>query len=135
MIDQDARDGWYQGRVIGQGAIAVECRSDDSAALEFLRRISDPESVACLTAERAFLAELGTGCDLPVAALAVAYETIGAHASDDPVELSLDALVASPDGTRIIRVDGSGFDPSALGREVAAQILDRGGGELLRKAR
>jgi hydroxymethylbilane synthase len=119
--------------MVGQGAIAVECRSDDEATIQALGLINDPDSHNALTAERAFLAELGTGCDLPVAALAVPYETIGLEAGDGPTEFSLDALVASPDGTKVIRFDSSGFEPVALGQLVAAEILRLGGGELLKK--
>jgi hydroxymethylbilane synthase len=126
--------------MVAQGAIAIECRSDDEATISLLRSINDPLSMACITAERSFLAELGTGCDLPVGALAVPYETIGVpgagvHGADGPPELSLDALVASEDGRRVVRVDSSGLDPVTLGRQVAALILERGGGELLRRSR
>ena len=130
--------------MVGQGAIAIECRADDDRMVELLRLINDPVSYAAVTAERAFLAELGSGCDLPVAALAVPYETIGDPADstvdaplelslDAPLELSLDALVASEDGSAIIRVDEGGFDPIALGQLVASMILERGGGDLLRR--
>ena len=119
--------------MVGQGAIAVECRSDDEATIEALRLINDPDSHTALTAERAFLAELGTGCDLPVAALSVPYETIGLEAGDGPTEFSLDALVAAPDGSKVIRFDSSGFDPVELGQLVAAEILRLGGAELLKK--
>ena len=119
--------------MVGQGAIAIECRSDDADVFAALRLINDPDSETALITERAFLAELGTGCDLPVAALAVPYETIGIERSDEPTEFSLDALVAATDGSKIVRSDASGFDPVALGRQVAAEILQRGGGELLRK--
>ena len=117
--------------MVGQGAIAVECRSDDERLIASLTLINDPDSHSALTAERAFLAELGSGCDLPVAALAVPYETIGVEADAGPTEFSLDALVASRDGTAVIRFDASGFDPVELGQLVAAEILRLGGGELL----
>ncbi len=119
--------------MVGQGAIAIECRSDDDRVIEALRLINDSDSHAALTAERAFLSELGSGCDLPVAGLAVPYEAIGLETGDGPTEFSLDALVASPDGRKVIRFDSSGFDPVALGRFVAAEILRQGGGDLLRK--
>ena len=118
--------------MVGQGAIAIECRSDDELVSAALQLIDDPISHACVRAERAFLAELGGSCDLPVAALAVPYETIGAETDDGPPELSLDALVAAADGSMVIRSDAAGYDPVTLGRLVAAQILERGGGDLLR---
>jgi hydroxymethylbilane synthase len=119
--------------MIGQGAIAVECRTDDDRTIEVLRRINDPHAFTALTAERAFLAELGTGCDLPVAALATPQETIGGETGSNPTGFCLDALIAAADGSKVIRVELNGFDPVALGQLVAAEILRLGGGELLQQ--
>lgn len=117
--------------MVGQGAIAIECREGDERVIDMLRLIDDPVSHGAITAERAFLAVLGSGCDLPVAALAVPYETIG-DPGDGQVEFSLDALVAAPDGATVIRADAGGFDPVLLGHLVASRILERGGGDLLK---
>jgi hydroxymethylbilane synthase len=119
--------------MIGQGAIAIECRSDDDELIEVLSSVNDHVSFQCLMAERAFLAELGSGCDLPVAGLAVPCETIGLDAADAALELSLDGLVASLDGTRVIRCDEYGTDPVALGKAVAAMVLAQGAAELLKR--
>ena len=55
---------------VGQGALAVQCRVDDEAASEVARAIDDAAAHRCLDAERAFLGELGGGCELPVGAYA-----------------------------------------------------------------
>jgi hydroxymethylbilane synthase len=115
---------------IGQGAIAVRCRAGDREALELMAHIDDPEAHRCVLAERAFLARLGGGCDAPV----------GAHASS-PVRgassgtLVLEGLVASEDGSVVVRRSASGDDPEALGTALAEQILTLdGGADLLERA-
>lgn len=109
----------------GQGALAVQCRADDSAALELLAAIDDPDCRAAVTAERAFLNALGGGCSAPVAAYA--QSTI--HNPQSRIQMT--GLVASPDGRRAVRVSGEGNDPLALGAELAQQALAQGAGELL----
>jgi hydroxymethylbilane synthase len=105
----------------GQGALAVQCRAADSQTLRFLSAIEDRSARLTSTAERAFLAGLGGGCSLPVAA----------YASLDGEEISLTCVVASTDGSRLIRLQGAGSDPSSLGLTLAHQALDQGAGELL----
>lgn len=102
----------------GQGAIAVQCRSDNQATLNLLEPIDDPASRSAVTAERALLERLGGGCSAPIAAYAEASQLVG--------------LVASKDGRRVIRVAGSGDDPIALGADLARQALAQGAGELLK---
>lgn len=108
---------------VGQGALAVQCRLGDQATIEVVRLIDDAASHRCLEAERAFLGELGGGCELPVAAHAV----IG-----DDGALQLEGLIASLDGHVLLRRAMRGGDPSELGRALARELLDRcGGAELL----
>lgn len=109
----------------GQGALAVQCRADDSAALELLAVINDPDCRAAVTAERAFLKALGGGCSAPIAAYA--QSTMRNPQS----KIHMIGLVASPDGRRAIRVSGEGSDPLALGAELAQQALAQNAGELL----
>jgi hydroxymethylbilane synthase len=101
----------------GQGALAVQCRADDSTTRELLTVIDDPVTRAAVTAERAFLKALGGGCSAPV--VAYAQSTIRNPQST----IQLTGLVASPDGRRVIRVSGEGNDPLALGAELAHQAL------------
>lgn len=107
----------------GQGALAVQARAGDPDTRRYLQALEHPPTRAAVTAERAFLAGLGGGCSLPVAALGT---VIGS-------QLDLQALVASPDGRRIIRVSGSAplDSPQELGRQLAAQALAQGAKELL----
>ena len=111
----------------GQGAIAVECRADDSAALAVLAAIEHRPTRRAVDAERAFLAQLDGDCNLPAGAHAVPA------ASDDggERELELTGLLASPDGRVVLRETLQGADPFALGRAVARSLLDRPEGRAL----
>jgi hydroxymethylbilane synthase len=105
----------------GQGALAIECRSDDLAALELLSKIHDERTAQAVNAERAFLTGLGGGCSAPIAA----------YARDQVGGLTMDGLVATTDGRRVIRVSGSGADPMLLGQALARKALEMGAAELL----
>ncbi len=106
----------------GQGAIAVECRATDRETLKMLAAIEHQPSRRAVDAERAFLAELGGDCTLPA----------GAHATNSGDRVELTGLLASIDGSRLIRDTRGGRDPEVLGRAVARHLLDdRSGRELL----
>ena len=106
---------------VGQGAIAVECRADDQRLLQALVDIDDPVAHRALLAERAFLAELGGGCSLPVGALA----SIPAGVAG-PIDLQ--GMLASRDGGVLLRRRRGGDDPAILGRTLALELLDDCGG-------
>ena len=107
---------------VGQGALAVECRDGDTATLERLAAIEDRNSRVAVDAERAFLAELGGGCDLPV----------GAYATVDGSAIHLRALLSTLDGRQVLTHEADGDDAAALGRGAARFLLDdAGGAELL----
>jgi hydroxymethylbilane synthase len=110
---------------VAQGALAVECRAADDATCTALAAIDDADVRAVVEAERAFLAELGGGCTLPVGAHAV-----GAAASGDAggARLRLTGLLASADGHVVLRHEATGDDGPALGRAVARYLLDDAGG-------
>ncbi len=101
--------------MVGQGALAVECRRDDPVAIDAVAPIDDDELHRALDAERAFLRELGGGCTMPCGALATV-------ASDGTV--SLDALLASDDGARVLRTVTCDADPERAGTAAARRILD-----------
>ncbi len=103
----------------GQGAIAVQCRADDSATLALLSAIDDPQSHRALRAERAVLAALGGSCTAPVGAWAEC--TPGS-----PVRVH--GLVASGDGHVVIRMSHSDDNPEMAGAAVARALLVDGGG-------
>ncbi len=112
---------------VGQGALALEARASDGPAREIAAALHDSTTAASVTAERAFLAALGGGCRVPVAALA-------APAGGD---LRMRAVVASLDGRRLVRVEGEGpsADPGALGRRLAGEALARGAAAILAEGR
>ena len=105
---------------VAQGVIGVECRSADSRALELLAPLHDRPTGIAVAAERALLARLDGSCRTPIAALAVI--------ENDAVRL--DALIATPDGRRVLRTQRNGppGDAAALGDD-AGQELRRAGGD------
>jgi hydroxymethylbilane synthase len=105
----------------GQGALAVQCRVDDPATLSLVGVLDHFDTRQAVTAERAFLAGLGGGCSLPVAAFAtVNHEGI-----------TLVGLAVSEDGKAMVRVKSSGTDPLKLGEQLAKQAMTMGAGALL----
>ena len=107
---------------VGQGALALECRADDDGTRELLAAVDDARVRAAVTAERAYLAELGGGCNLPCGALA---ETGGDRS------LRLEALLGSLDGRISLRARVDGHDPVAVGVEAARRLVDEEGGRLV----
>ena len=107
----------------GQGALAIQSRADDPEVRGYLLELDDRPTRAAATAERAFLAGLGGGCALPVAALGIV---------SGPV-LVLNALVASVDGRQIVRVSRSGSvdSPEILGQQLAEEAIALGAEALL----
>ena len=119
-----------------QGALAVECRSGDTALVALLAELDDPDSRAAVTAERVLLAQLEAGCSAPVGAIAEVVESID---DDGRVfeELSLRACVAAVDGSDVIRASGIGSPGRAaeLGLSVAAELLELGAREVMSQER
>jgi hydroxymethylbilane synthase len=109
----------------GQGALAVQCRSDDQQTLDILDALEHPATRMAVTAERQFLLALGGGCAVPVAAYASVSE-------GSPVEISLHGLVISPDGRQIVRVFASGPDALRLGRDLAQKAASQGASDILK---
>ena len=106
----------------GQGAICLECRLDATAVGAAVAPLHHGPTAAAVEAERAFLAALGGGCNVP----------LGAHASFLPSgSLRLMALIGDPEGATVLRGEARGADPIALGRSVAADLASRGAAGLL----
>ena len=109
---------------IGQGAIGIECRANDSKIMELIAPLNHQESYICVNTERAFLKRLEGGCQIPIAGHAVIE-------SDQVV--SIDGLVASIDGKTIIReqmkADISKYE--RIGIDLAERLLILGAGEIL----
>lgn len=115
----------------GQGALAVECRSADTALLALLAEaLDDPYTRAAVECERVVLAELEAGCSAPVGALAEVVE------GEDGPELWVRAVANSLDGALAVRRSASGpyDDPIGLGRKLAAEMVADGAHELLNPA-
>ena len=110
---------------VGQGALALEIRRDDSSTRDLLRPLNREADFLCVLAERAFLAELGAGCAIPAAA----YGTF------DGGNLTLRGTMAAPDGTHVVRAIMNGVDPIELGQRVAGHVRDELGGGNLPAAR
>lgn len=108
---------------VGQGALAIECRSDDEEVLSVLSEISDINVKECIDAERAFLNTMGGGCSIPV----------GAFAKIEKEEMELIACVASLDGSRILREKMSGPHKQAteLGLKMAERMRELGAHEII----
>ncbi|MBU9766735.1 hydroxymethylbilane synthase [Mycobacterium sp. TNTM28] len=115
-----------------QGALAVECRAEDTELISVLSELDDADTRAAVTAERILLAELEAGCSAPVGAIAEVVESID---EDGNVfeELSLRGCVATLDGSDMIRASGIGTPERAeeLGLSVAAELFELGARELL----
>lgn len=108
----------------GQGALAVQCRSDDQITLDLLKAFKDEATHKAVSAERAFLEGLGGGCSVPVAAFSHSI-------NDDPQTMNLTGLVISTDGKIALRLEGNGSDPTVLGRELAQRAIARGAHKIL----
>lgn len=104
-----------------QGALAVECRTDDAAARVAIDKLADASATAESIAERSVLATLEAGCTAPVAATAMR--------NGDTVALR--AGVFALDGSRQLVEEAEGTDPAELGRRVAEALLERGAAALM----
>lgn len=118
LLDQD-----WMVPAVGQGALGLECRSDDTAVLAALASLDDAATHNAVLAERAFLLALGGGCLVP----------IGAHGRVSGNHLNLRGVVVSPDGTRRLvgELDGAADGAVELGQRLAQQLLSQGAQEIL----
>jgi len=103
---------------VGQGALAIEIRKEDARIASVVAPLNHEATHAAIRAERAMLRGLGGGCQLPIAAHAIAEGDC----------LHLRGVVASPDGTKIIHATAPGFtnDPETLGATVANSLISQG---------
>jgi hydroxymethylbilane synthase len=107
---------------VGQGALAIETRHDGLEAQHVIQKLDHAASRIAVTAERALLATLEGGCQVP----------IGGHATVHGNEIHLRAIVASPDGLRVVRAEATGSDPRRVGEDLGHEMLDRGAREILK---
>src|SRR5271166_3049371 len=108
---------------VGQGALAIETRADQGPGHKACQLLDHATARICVTAERALLAKLGGGCQVP----------IGAHATLSEASLHLHAVVVSPDGAMVIKkaFDGLAAEAEELGRRAGDALLAEGGRQIL----
>jgi len=130
QVELLACEGWAREGVIpaeamcpaaGQGALAMEIRTGDAAIAQHVRFLDSASARASTTCERALLKKLGGGCQVP----------IGAFAEIRDGRLHLQAVVAAPDGTKVLRESRHGSDPIQLGEIVGEALLQQGGQAIL----
>jgi hydroxymethylbilane synthase len=111
---------------VGQGALAIEIREGDSEMESVCTALEDAPTRIAVTAERALLAALGGGCQVP----------IGAHARLDGEILRMRAIVAAPDGSRVVTRTGESAPAgsAALGERLADELMQEGAAALLAHA-
>jgi hydroxymethylbilane synthase len=109
---------------IGQGAIGIECRSDDERVHALLEPLHHQQAAICVAAERAMNERLNGGCQVPIAG----------HAIIDGDKLTMSGLVGEPDGSRILReqICGKVEDAVTIGVKIADSLLEQGANEILK---
>jgi hydroxymethylbilane synthase len=107
----------------GQGALGIEIRKGDLAIRPHLAFLEDSAARVTTTCERALLNQLGGGCQVPIGAFAEVRKDC----------LHLEAVVARPDGSQVLRESRDGNDPQELGHEVGKSLLRRGGDIILQE--
>lgn len=110
---------------VGQGSIAIEIVESRSEIQEIVALINHIPTEQAVRAERALMRKLEGGCQVPIGALAQVIDGV----------ISLQGMVASIDGTRLIRAEGRGTDPEAVGREVADLLISKGASAILAEIR
>jgi hydroxymethylbilane synthase len=107
----------------GQGALGIECRTERADVISMMRALNHESTAACVRAERALSGALSGSCQLP----------LGSFAQADGGRLRLRGLVASQDGTQLVRAEltGDARAPETLGGELAARLRAQGATEIL----
>ena len=108
---------------VGQGALAIETRTDDRDVLAVVARLNHVDSQRAVACERAFLGRLEGGCQVPM----------GAYADTDGDRLRLRGYVGSVDGARHLRREAMGDVPEALGLALAEEMLEMGAAKIMRE--
>ncbi|XCA82657.1 hydroxymethylbilane synthase [Exiguobacterium mexicanum] len=120
-VDFEALDADMMVPAVGQGVLAIESRKDDAEVTAILQLLHDDVTAKAATAERTFLKAIEGSCHVPV----------GGYATVDGDDVTLTGLIASVDGKEVLRVTKTSSDAVALGKDVADDLLGRGGREIL----
>jgi hydroxymethylbilane synthase len=110
---------------VGQGSLAIECREEDAEIRQLLGLLNDEVTYRTVEAERVFLDRMEGGCQVPIAGFA----TLNAD------EISLTALVASPDGKTILKETVKGTDPKEIGEIAASRLEKLGAKEIIQSVK
>lgn len=108
---------------IGQGALGIECRSDDKELLAILKSVHDEKVETCVTCERTFLNEMDGSCKVPIAG----------YATKEGNEISFTGLIMSPDGKERYESTKVGTDPVEIGKQVSEELKSQGAYEIIKK--
>lgn len=108
---------------VGQGALAIECRNDNKEVRDMLAFLNDLPTKQATDAERAFLGLIEGGCQVP----------IGVHAEVENDNVKIEAVIASLDGSKVLRnnITGPAVNAADLGRKLGQQMLTEGGEQIL----
>lgn len=108
---------------VGQGALAIECHSDNKEVRDMLAFLNDLPTKQATDAERAFLGLIEGGCQVP----------IGVHAEVENDNVKIEAVIASLDGSKVLRnnITGPAANAADLGRKLGQQMLAEGGEQIL----
>ncbi|MFC5587929.1 hydroxymethylbilane synthase [Sporosarcina soli] len=110
---------------VGQGALAIECRSDDEELLAELAKLTDEKTWKEVEAERTFLTEMDGSCQVPIAGFA----------TYDGKEVEMTGYIATPDAKQIFKKTVKSVDPVAVGTEVAQALRAEGASEVIEKVK
>lgn len=111
---------------VGQGALSIECREDDRELLELLEKFTCKKTEKAVRSERAFLQKMEGGCQVPIAGFARV---------DENEEVTLNVLVASPEGHVVYKEELKGQNPEELGIQAADLLIQKGAKELIDKVK
>lgn len=112
---------------VGQGALAIETRTDNKEVREMLEFLNDRDTKVCTSAERAFLGLVEGGCQVP----------IGVHAEVKGDDMHVEAIIATLDGKTVLRdtIDGNAEKAVELGKKLGNKMLENGGYDILKTIR
>ncbi|MDX1807881.1 MAG: hydroxymethylbilane synthase [Paenisporosarcina sp.] len=110
---------------VGQGALAIECRGDDSELLDELGKLTHQDTWKAVHAERAFLYAMDGGCQVPIAGFATIEND----------SIAFTGLVASPDAEQVYKESSSNVNPESAGKEVAKSLSAQGAYDLIQQVR
>ncbi|AOZ94599.1 hydroxymethylbilane synthase [Paenibacillus crassostreae] len=120
---------------VGQGALGIECRTDDEDLRRLLSLYNDELTSMTVAAERRFLSALNGGCQVPIGAHAIWVQDASNHFQTDSKLIQLTGMVGSPEGEIILKETLTGTDPEKLGLAVANKLIAQGAEGILAQVR